>query len=70
MIHSTPPRHCPRCRGLIIVEDDWYGTFGTCVACGYVHETERADPKDLLAEEQLAAGKQRRRQPSHGKLRL
>ncbi|MBM4415880.1 MAG: hypothetical protein FJ035_06485 [Chloroflexi bacterium] len=70
MLTRTTPKQCPRCRGLMIVEDDWYGTFGTCIACGHVHETQVADPVDLLEEERLAAGKQRRRQPSHGKLRL
>ena len=30
----------------------------------------RVESKELLEEERLAAGKQRRRQPSHGKLRL
>ena len=64
MIVSAPPKKCPRCRGLMIIEDDWYGQFGTCVACGYVHEAQRCDPKDLEEEERLAAGKQRRRQPS------
>ena len=54
----------------MIIEDDWYGKFGSCVACGYVHENERCNPADLVEEERLAAGKQRRRQPSHGKLRL
>ena len=70
MIESTPPKHCPRCHGLMLIEDDWYGKFGTCIACGYVHEQQRADPAEILEEERLAAGKQRRRQPSHGKLRL
>ena len=70
MLQSPPPKKGPRCRGLMIVEDDWYGKFGTCVACGYVHEATRADPQDIQEEERLAAGKQRRRQPSHGKLRL
>jgi|TARA_B100000530_G_scaffold65505_1_gene38530 hypothetical protein len=55
---------------MMIIEEDWYGLFGSCVACGYVHEQERCDPADIEKEEQLAAGKQRRRQPSHGKLRL
>ncbi len=54
----------------MIVEDDAHGQFGTCITCGYVHETMRADPLEILEEERLAAGKQRRRQPSHGKLRL
>ena len=70
MLNSAPPKNCPRCRGLMIIEDDWYGKFGTCVACGYVHENERCNPDDLVEEERLAAGKQRRRQLSHGKLRL
>ncbi len=70
MITSTPPKQCPRCSGLMITEDDWYGKFASCIACGHVHETEVADPQELLEEERLAAGKQRRRQPSHGKLRL
>lgn len=68
--NSAPPKSCPRCRGLMIIEDDWYGKFGTCIACGYVHENQIADPAEILEEERLAAGKQRRRQPSHGKLRL
>jgi hypothetical protein len=54
----------------MLIEDDWYGKFGTCVACGFVHDSERCDPKDIEEEERLMAGKQRRRQPSHGKLRL
>ncbi|MDA0351532.1 MAG: hypothetical protein O3A10_04875 [Chloroflexi bacterium] len=70
MISSAPPKNCPRCRGLMLIEDDWYGKFGTCIACGFVHDSERCDPKDIEEEERLMAGKQRRRQPSHGKLRL
>jgi hypothetical protein len=54
----------------MLIEDDWYGKFGTCIACGFVHDSERCDPKDIEEEERLMAGKQRRRQPSHGKLRL
>jgi len=54
----------------MLIEDDAYGQFGTCITCGYVHESQRADPQELLEEERLASGKQRRRQPSHGKLRL
>ena len=70
LIVEPPPNACPRCRGFIVVEDDAYGEFATCIQCGYVHESERPDPEDLLEEERLAAGKQRRCQPSHGKLRL
>ena len=35
----------------MIIEDDWYGKFGTCIACGHVHETQVADPKEILEEE-------------------
>ena len=35
----TPtPRVCPRCRGSMIMERDWYGAYSSCIACGYVHE--------------------------------
>ena len=54
MIVSTPPKNCPRCRGLMLIEDDWYGKFGTCIACGYVHDSERCDPKDIEEEELLS----------------
>ncbi len=67
-MQSIAPRHCPRCRGSMISERDWYGTYSTCIACGYVHEVVSAPPIDLLSEQQ--GSRQRRRQPSHGKLRL
>ncbi len=70
MIESTPPKQCPRCTGLMLQENDSNGKFSTCFACGYVHEQGRVDPAEILEEERLADGKQRRRQPSHGKLRL
>jgi len=70
VITTDPPKKCPRCQGLMLIEADAYGQFGTCITCGYVHDTQRPDPKELLEEERLASGKQRRRQPSHGKLRL
>lgn len=66
----APPKKCPRCKGRMIEEEDAYGAFATCFICGYVHETERPDPDDLLEEEREALVKQRRRQPSHDKLRL
>lgn len=67
MQDSPMPKHCPRCQGLMVLERDWYGEFGDCLACGYVHELQRATPEDLLKEEQLQEGKKRkRRAPSHG----
>ena len=64
------PSRCTRCSAMMLVESDSHGVFATCVACGNVHEAKRISAAELLAEEQLAAGKQRRRQPSHGALRL
>ncbi len=67
----TPlPSRCPRCEAMMLVESDSHGTFGSCVTCGYVQDLKRISAGELLAEEKLAAGKQRRRQPSHGSLRL
>lgn len=51
------------------MERDWYGEYSSCIACGYVHEVVTAPPIDLRAEVE-GAPRQRRRQPSHGKLRL
>jgi len=68
-MNTNLPRTCPRCRGSMIIERDWYGAYGTCLCCGYVHEAVTAPPIDLLEEEE-GHPRQRRRQPSHGKLRL
>jgi len=54
----------------MIVERDWHGTYGSCIMCGYVHEVLTSPPIDLAAEEAALPLRQRRRQPSHGKLRL
>lgn len=63
------PRTCPRCRGSMIPERDWYGEYATCLTCGYVHEAVSSPPIDLLEEEENGR-RQRRRQPSHGKIKL
>ncbi len=63
------PRVCPRCTGsMMISERDWYGEYSTCLCCGYVREAVSTPPIDLLDEEN--GHRQRRRQPSHGKIRL
>ena len=55
----------------MIPERDWYGEYSTCLCCGYVHEAVSAPPIEMLEEEENASGhRQRRRQPSHGKIRL
>ncbi len=69
-LQEAPPKACPKCRGTVIVERDWHGTYGSCIMCGYVHEVLTSPPVDLAAEEAALPLRQRRRQPSHGKLRL
>lgn len=64
-LQEAPPKKCPRCRGAMIVESDWHGTYGSCIICGYVHEVQ-THPVDLAAEEAALPERQRRRQPSHG----
>jgi hypothetical protein len=57
----------------MIPERDWYGEYSTCLSCGYVHEAVSTPPIDLLDEEESTGSgghRQRRRQPSHGKIRL
>jgi len=53
----------------MIMERDWYGSYGTCISCGFVHEVLSSPPIDL-PDDQPGTGRQRRREPSHGRLRL
>jgi hypothetical protein len=69
-MQATLPRTCPRCRGSMVVERDWYGSYSSCLCCGYVREALSSPAIDLLLDEEEGRGRQRRRQPSHGKLRL
>ncbi|GBD14515.1 hypothetical protein HRbin25_00389 [bacterium HR25] len=69
MTVATAPKVCPRCQGSMVFEEDWYGAYGSCLMCGYVHEVG-AISLDELEREFANDGRQRRRQPSHGKLRL
>ncbi len=69
-LQEAPPANCPKCSGAIVIERDWHGTYGSCIMCGYVHEVLTRPPVDLAAEEAAMPVRQRRRQPSHGKLRL
>ena len=68
-METTAPRSCPRCRGAMIMERDWYGSYSSCLSCGFVHEMLSSPPIDLDAESSRPE-RQRRRQPSHGRLRL
>ena len=67
---TKPPKNCPRCRGAMIMERDWYGSYSTCLTCGFVHEMLSSPPIDVPSDDDEHAGRQRRRQPSHGRLRL
>lgn len=68
-MQTTPPRVCPRCHGSMIFEEDWYGAYSTCLSCGYVYEVGAMGAAEL-ENETNGDHRQRRRQPSHGKLRL
>lgn len=71
MLGSPMPKHCPRCRGLMLLESDGWGPFGCCVSCGYNWEFQETTPEEILSEdEQRKAGKQRARHPSHGGIDL
>ena len=54
----------------MISDDDRYGEFSTCFACGYVYEAPVPDPRLILEQARLAAGKLTRPQPSRGAVRL
>lgn len=64
------PNQCPRCKGIMLGESDAHGLYSSCLACGHVHETLMISPAELEEEQTVEDGRQRRRQPSHGKLRL
>ena len=53
----------------MLMEEDWHGAYSTCLSCGYVHEFGAIAALDLETEGN-DGHRQRRRQPSHGKLRL
>ena len=69
-MQAALPKICPRCSGSMIIERDWYGSFSTCICCGYVREAVSSPAIDLMLEDEEGHGRQRCRQPSHGKLRL
>jgi hypothetical protein len=52
----------------MLFEEDWHGAYSTCLSCGYVYEFGATAALEL--ENEGGEHRQRRRQPSHGKLRL
>lgn len=59
----TPPRLCPRCRGSLIPEEDWYGAYLNCLSCGYIYEFDVDVSQDIVKDENKRGG--RRRRPHH-----
>jgi uncharacterized Fe-S cluster-containing MiaB family protein len=53
----------------MVLERDWYSAYGSCLICGYVHEVGAVSLEEIEREIN-GDNRQRRRQPSHGKLRL
>ncbi|HEY4694749.1 MAG TPA: hypothetical protein VIH52_02185 [Candidatus Nanoarchaeia archaeon] len=60
---------CPKCGGRMVYEKDFRGAYWTCTICGKVREVNTGPPISRIPIEG-ARGYQRRRQPSHGKMRL
>ena len=69
LLGTVPPHACPRCRGRLFTGRDVYGIYSTCLACGFVREWVSGPALDL-PDDIAAKGRQRRRDPSHGRKRL
>ncbi|MEX0621545.1 MAG: hypothetical protein WD187_00925 [Candidatus Woykebacteria bacterium] len=65
---GKPPRSCPRCNGSMLFEEDLYGAFSTCLACGYVYEFGAT--ASLEVDRDSENQRQRRYRPRHGRLHL
>ena len=62
------PQTCPRCQGRLLHSRDSYGTFSSCLCCGFVHDWLQG-PAITMPDDTPGRGR-RFRQPSHGKARL
>ncbi len=67
--NQATSRSCPRCSGFLLFAEDWHGASDTCLNCGYIYEFGAAAALEL-EREGSKDHRQRRRRPSHGKLRL
>ena len=56
---SKPVNQCPRCDGPLLGASDFFGTYRTCLMCGYVREDEQ-----LNAEVARAEARETRRLPA------
>ncbi len=45
-------KHCPRCSGDLVVENDQYGIFVSCMQCGMCKDVanEQIDPSEISLE--------------------
>ena len=66
---ASLPRSCPRCSGRLFHGGDAYGGYSSCVCCGFVHEWV-SGPAIELPEDGAVGTRKRRREPTHGRLRL
>jgi hypothetical protein len=69
------PRICPKAHprgGFMLLERDNFGLYCYCFNCGYLHENLPKQTQEEIDAIDSVHGqpRQRRRQPSHGKLRL
>jgi hypothetical protein len=54
-----PAMVCPRCGGRMLEEDDIYGKTSTCIACGFVRDSNQSPVRPPVTG--------RESHPSHGK---
>ena len=64
---GMPPHRCPRCQERLLEHGDQYGRYRSCWTCGYVDECWQGPALDVP---EPLSGSQRRREPSHGHVRL
>jgi hypothetical protein len=64
---ASLPRSCPRCHGYLFHARDRFGSYSSCVACGFVQEWV-AGPAIELPDE--GNGRRRRREPSSNGRRI
>jgi hypothetical protein len=61
-LHRLPA--CPRCRGTLLTAADRFGTYSSCLGCGFVHEWLTGPVLGLSTE---VGARRWRRQPFHRK---
>ena len=44
-------KNCPRCKGDIQLDRDYYGWYEQCLQCGYMRDLPRVEQEQLTQEE-------------------